>query len=172
MTIRSLRSWIVCESHPQFRAQFAGDVQASATGSGDPDCWWRVLGMSNKQQDSDRIASDLRITPTGWPENYCLLSSRPNGLCFQPRCTRLSEFSEFLDRLVSPTSALTFQRSHSPYRLMHTLVANLRFAPFSRSPAWAVSAETDAAAHEVTSWPVTYMKPKDCQSLTFGKVSG
>ena len=35
---------------------------------------------------------------------------------------------------------------HSPFRLRHTLVANLRFAPFSRSPAWAISAEMDAAA--------------------------
>ena len=84
-------------------------------------------------------------------------------------CFNLTSFGyrklRFLDRESSIPSAGDFVTSRTSALCSHlpcTLVANLRFAPFSRSPAGKVSAETYAATRMALAEPFT--RVKGCES--------
>ena len=108
------------------------------------------------------ILANRRNQPKGWSRSAAkilrIVPRSLRSLCFEFEISDLSHRNLKVPRSVNFVYLCRWLRHLSHKCLVltprtHTLVANLRFAPFSRSPAWAISAEMDAAAHKVTSWP-------------------
>ena len=165
MQLQLLRSWIACEIARHLARISRMMWRLMCNPSGGRDCGFRFL--SQQPTIADRIASDLRITPTGWPAILMVVVLTAAEAACACHLVSLGDRNLKVPRSINfvylwpVTSSPLVWVPHTHIRSQGCGIGNLRFPPLSRGRAGMVAMQpTQGTCSRIgafsTWWPLTH----------------